>query len=82
MSVAESLTHAGLAHDVDVDVIWINSETVTPEELDRTLRRVSGIVVPGGFGPRGTEGKVQASRFARASTTSPTSASVTACTWR
>ncbi len=65
MSVAESLTHAGLAHDVDVDVIWINSETVTPEELDRTLRRVSGIVVPGGFGPRGTEGKVQASRFAR-----------------
>ncbi len=65
MSVAESLTHAGLAHDTNVEIEWINSETVTPEELERALRRVSGIVVPGGFGPRGVEGKVQASRFAR-----------------
>ncbi len=65
MSVTESLTHAGLAHDVDVDVLWVNAETVTPEDLDRSLRRVSGVVVPGGFGPRGTEGKMHASRFAR-----------------
>ncbi|MDQ3467178.1 MAG: CTP synthase, partial [Chloroflexota bacterium] len=65
MSVTESLTHAGLAHDVDVDVLWVNAETVTPEDLDRALRRVSGVVVPGGFGPRGTEGKMHASRFAR-----------------
>ena len=65
LSVAESLTHAGLAHDVNVEIVWVNSETITPEELDRTLRRVSGVVVPGGFGPRGIEGKVQAARFAR-----------------
>ena len=65
MSVTESLTHAGLAHDIDVEVVWVNAETVTPEELDRTLRRVSGVVVPGGFGPRGTDGKISAARFAR-----------------
>ncbi len=65
LSVAESLTHAGLAHDVNLEIEWVNSETVTEEELDRVLRRVSGVLVPGGFGPRGIEGKVQAARFAR-----------------
>jgi CTP synthase len=65
LSVTESLMHAGLHHNVDVDVVWINSETTTPQELDRELRRVSGIVVPGGFGPRGVEGKIYAARFAR-----------------
>ncbi|MDQ3043579.1 MAG: gamma-glutamyl-gamma-aminobutyrate hydrolase family protein, partial [Chloroflexota bacterium] len=48
-----------------VEVVWINSETVSVEGLDRVLRTVSGIVVPGGFGPRGIEGKILASRFAR-----------------
>jgi CTP synthase len=65
MSVTESLTHAGIAHDVDVEVEWVNSETTPEEELNRILRRVSGIVVPGGFGPRGIEGKIVAARFAR-----------------
>ena len=65
LSVAESLTHAGLAHDVNLEIEWVNSETVTEEELNRVLRRVSGVLVPGGFGPRGIEGKVQAARFAR-----------------
>ncbi|MDP9366114.1 MAG: CTP synthase [Chloroflexota bacterium] len=65
MSVTESLTHAGLAHDVDVELVWVNAETVGPDELERALRRVSGVVVPGGFGPRGTEGKIAAARFAR-----------------
>jgi CTP synthase len=65
MSVLESLTHAGLWHNVDPEIVWVNAETVTPEELTRTLRTVSGIVVPGGFGPRGTEGKIAASRWAR-----------------
>ncbi|MDP9354435.1 MAG: CTP synthase, partial [Chloroflexota bacterium] len=65
LSVAESLTHAGLAHDVNLQIDWVNSETVTEAELDRVLRRVSGVLVPGGFGPRGIEGKVQAARFAR-----------------
>jgi CTP synthase len=65
MSVTESLTHAGLHHDLNVEVDWINAETATPEEMDRALRRISGVVVPGGFGPRGVEGKVRAARFAR-----------------
>jgi CTP synthase len=65
MSVAESLTHAALAHDVAVDINWINSEHVTREDLDEQLRHACGIVVPGGFGPRGIEGKVLAARYAR-----------------
>jgi CTP synthase len=65
MSVLESLTHAGLWHKVEPEIVWINAETVRPDELARTLRTVSGVVVPGGFGARGTEGKVAAARLAR-----------------
>ena len=65
MSVLESLTHAGLWHKVEPEIVWVNSETVKPDELARTLRTVSGVVVPGGFGPRGTEGKIAAARWAR-----------------
>jgi len=65
MSVIESLTHAGLWHGIEPEIVWVNAETVTSHELARTLRGVSGIVVPGGFGARGTEGKIAASRWAR-----------------
>jgi CTP synthase len=65
ISVTESLMHAGLQHNVDVEVVWINSETATGEDMERELRKVSGVVVPGGFGPRGIEGKVHAVQFAR-----------------
>ncbi len=65
ISVSESLMHAGLHHNVDVDIVWINSETATGPEMEQELRKVSGVVVPGGFGPRGIEGKVQAVQFAR-----------------
>ncbi len=65
MSVQESLSHAALAHDLDVDITWINSEKATAEEIQEQLRRASGIVVPGGFGPRGVEGKLVAARYAR-----------------
>jgi CTP synthase len=65
LSVTESLMHAGLHHNVDVDVVWINSETISAADLNRELRRVSGIVVPGGFGPRGVDGKIAAATFAR-----------------
>ena len=65
MSVLESLTHAGLWHKVEPEIVWVNAESVTPDELARTLRTVSGVVVPGGFGARGTEGKVSAARWAR-----------------
>jgi CTP synthase len=65
MSVYESLMHAAVANDVDVEIEWINSETVTGEELEHELRRVNGVLVPGGFGPRGIEGKIAGVKFAR-----------------
>ena len=65
LSVAESLMHAGLFHNVDIEIEWVNSETTSPEEMETILRHVSGVVVPGGFGPRGIEGKVKAVQFAR-----------------
>jgi CTP synthase len=65
MSVTESLKHAALAHNVNLDLVWISSETASDEEMERELRKVSGVVVPGGFGPRGTEGKILAAKFAR-----------------
>ncbi|HVL25838.1 MAG TPA: CTP synthase [Thermomicrobiales bacterium] len=65
LSVTESLIHAGLENEVNIDVTWINSETVTPEEIQSELRKVSGVVVPGGFGPRGIEGKIAGVTFAR-----------------
>ena len=65
LSVAESLMHAGLHHNVDIEIEWVNSETTSADEMEKILRHVSGVVVPGGFGPRGIEGKVRAVQFAR-----------------
>ncbi len=65
MSVRESLYHASIAHDVEVQIDWILSEDLEKGRgLDR-LEKVAGIVVPGGFGYRGIEGKIVAARFAR-----------------
>jgi CTP synthase len=65
ISVRESLYHAGVSHDVDVRIDWISSEDLEKGRgLDR-LQKVAGIVVPGGFGYRGIEGKVIAARYAR-----------------
>ncbi len=65
LSVTEALKHAGWAHDVDVKVRWVDSEALTKENLHATLEGTAGIVVPGGFGHRGIEGKVLAAHFAR-----------------
>jgi CTP synthase len=65
ISVAESLRHAGWAHGVSVAINWVNSEFVSPAEMDELLAHSSGILVPGGFGARGTEGKILAARYAR-----------------
>ena len=63
MSVRESLYHAGVAHDVDVQIDWILSEDLEKGRgLDR-LEKVAGIVVPGGFGYRGIEGKIVAAQL-------------------
>src|SRR5689334_24330729 len=51
--------------DHKVEIEWVNSETVTADEMEKILRRVSGLLVGPGFGPRGTEGKIAAARFAR-----------------
>ncbi|HLZ68645.1 MAG TPA: CTP synthase [Dehalococcoidia bacterium] len=65
MSVKESLIHAGAHHRAEVNVRWIQSESITAENVVDLLAGVDGIVVPGGFGERGIEGKILAARYAR-----------------
>src|SRR5258708_2919253 len=65
MSVKEALTHAGAAHDREVEIEWIYSGDLEKGKSWELLEHVDGIVVPGGFGYRGIEGKVLAARFAR-----------------
>ncbi|GGE28614.1 CTP synthase [Pullulanibacillus camelliae] len=65
ISVVESLKHAGFYHDADVAIQWINSEKVHEENVDELLAGADGILVPGGFGDRGIEGKVVAIKYAR-----------------
>jgi CTP synthase len=65
ISVVEALKHAGYAFDADIEVKWINSESVTLENVDELLNDVDGVLVPGGFGDRGIEGKVHAIQYAR-----------------
>ena len=65
LSVAEALTHAGIANGVRVDVRWVDSETVTEENAAGLLAGCAGVLVPGGFGSRGVEGKISAIRYAR-----------------
>ena len=65
-SLAEAITHGGIANNVGVDVDWIDSEVFEAEaEALRKLEGVDGILVPGGFGERGSEGMIEAARFAR-----------------
>src|SRR5690625_2512033 len=65
LSVVESLKHAGFAYDTDINIHWINSENLTAETIKEELANVDGIVVPGGFGSRGIDGKMEAIRYAR-----------------
>lgn len=65
LSVAESLRHAGYAFDSDIEIKWINAEEVTEENVTELLNDVDGILVPGGFGDRGIEGKISAIKYAR-----------------
>src|SRR5471030_859023 len=64
-SLSEALTHGGLANNVKVHLDWIDSEVFERDDAAAFLENVSGILVPGGFGERGTEGKIEAVRFAR-----------------
>ncbi|HWT91734.1 MAG TPA: CTP synthase [Solirubrobacteraceae bacterium] len=65
LSVSESLRHAGFNHGVNIDLDWIDSEEVERGEAGDRLRGADGILVPGGFGGRGIEGKIEAARVAR-----------------
>ena len=65
ISVVESLKHAGYAANASVNIKWVDSETVTDENAAEVFSDVSGILVPGGFGSRGIEGKISAIRYVR-----------------
>jgi len=65
LSVVESLQHGGIANKTKVDIRWVDAELVTPETVEEYLHDVQGILVPGGFGQRGTEGKILAAEYAR-----------------
>ena len=65
LSVAEALRHAGYALDAQVEIEWIDSETLTEENHKEILSRVDGIIVPGGFGNRGIEGMILSAGYAR-----------------
>ena len=65
ISVVEALKHGGISNRVTVNIKWIDSELVTDETADGLFKDVGGILVPGGFGPRGIEGKICAIRYAR-----------------
>ncbi len=65
ISVKEALYHAALFHDREVEVSWVHSQEVERSRPDDMLASVHGIVVPGGFGPRGIEGMIDTVRYAR-----------------
>jgi CTP synthase len=65
LSVHEALKHAGIHHGANVHVRWVDAEGMSLEEAARELERVDGVLVPGGFGSRGWEGKITACQIAR-----------------
>ena len=67
LSVAEALTHGGFGNKVKVNIDWVDSETIDEDNVAEVLADVDGVLVPGGFGERGTEGMITAIRYARTS---------------
>ena len=65
ISVAEALKHGGISNRVTVNIRWVDSETVTSDNADQLLHDADGILIPGGFGGRGIEGKIHAITYAR-----------------
>jgi CTP synthase len=64
-SLHEALIHGGVANDVKVELEYVNSEKVTLKNVEKKLKGLDGILVPGGFGSRGIEGKILAIKYAR-----------------
>jgi CTP synthase len=65
LSVVEALSHSAIHHGTKLEVIWVDAETVSKQEAERKLAEADGVLIPGGFGIRGIEGKIAAARFAR-----------------
>ncbi len=65
LSVVEALNHAGYKNNTNIDIKWVNSKDISDLNADEILRECHGILVPGGFGDRGTEGKISAIKYAR-----------------
>jgi len=65
LSTVEALRHAGVACETQVDISWVNSELLETDDPEKVIGDVHGIIVPGGFGCRGVEGKIVAARYAR-----------------
>jgi CTP synthase len=65
LSVVEALKHAAIHHGAELEVEWVDAESLSWDEAVERLRRVDGVLIPGGFGPRAIEGKVAAVRYAR-----------------
>ncbi len=65
LSVKEALVHAGVAHDTEISIRWVHAEDLEARPAEAVLAGVDGIIVPGGFGERGWEGKIAAARYAR-----------------
>ena len=65
ISIIESLKHAGWQNNNLIDVVWVDSEKMTPESVHEDLKEIDGIIIPGGFGHRGTDGKILALEYGR-----------------
>jgi CTP synthase len=65
LSIIESLQHGGIAHGAKVNISWFTSDDITRENAEEVLAGLDGILIPGGFGVRGVDGKVEAVRYAR-----------------
>ena len=64
-SLDEALTHGGISNKIKVKLVRIESDNLKPNQIKNKLKNISGILIPGGFGKRGTEGKIYAIKFAR-----------------
>ena len=65
LSVVEALRHAAVYHGRNLEIVWVDAETLRQEEITSRLESADGILVPGGFGIRGIEGKIMSARYAR-----------------
>ena len=65
LSIVEALKHGGIAKQASVKMRWVDSEDLTDRSVSELLKGVDGVLVPGGFGTRGTEGKIEAIKYAR-----------------